>query len=195
MAASQLLRIAPLPGRIAVVPVWHEARRGLPFVFAGSAAASAGAAAAIATPPAEAGAARRLAVSGALLELAATRAMETRLGQLLGEPYRQGTAGRFTRLAKGCSVAGAAALVALGGRRRAGAAAGCSLRGRCSSAWPSTGPALSRPPTRSTRLRHNESASRASALKRRRFLPGAERTALSAPGEVEGHDERAIGPD
>jgi Polysulphide reductase, NrfD len=177
------------------VPVWHEARRELPFVFAGSAAASAGAAAALATPPAQAGAARRLAVSGALLELGATKAMEMRLGQLLGEPYRQGTAGRFTRLAKGCSVAGAA-LVALGGRRRARrSAAGCSLRGRCSSAWPSTELALSRPPTRSTRLRHNETASRASALKRRRFLPGAERTALSAPGEVEGHDKGAIGPD
>jgi hypothetical protein len=108
------------------VPVWHEARRELPFVFAGSAAASAGAAAAIATPPEQAGAARRLAVAGALLELAATTAMEMRLGQLLGEPYRQGAAGRFTRLAKGCSAAGAA-LVALAGRRRAGAAVGGGL--------------------------------------------------------------------
>jgi Polysulphide reductase, NrfD len=108
------------------VPVWHEARRELPFVFAGSAAASAGAAAAIATPPEQAGAARRLAVAGALLELAATTAMEMRLGQLLGEPYRQGAAGRFTRLAKGCSASGAA-LVALAGRRRAGAAVGGGL--------------------------------------------------------------------
>jgi hypothetical protein len=108
------------------VPVWHEARRELPFVFAGSAAASAGAAAAIATPPAEAGAARRLAVAGALLELAATKAMEMRLGQLLGEPYRQGAAGRFTKLAKGCTAAGAA-LVALGGRRRASSAVGGGL--------------------------------------------------------------------
>jgi hypothetical protein len=108
------------------VPVWHEARRELPFVFAGRAAASAGAAAALATPPALAGAARRLAVSGALLELGATKAMEMRLGQLLGEPYRQGAAGRFARLAKGCTAAGAA-LVALGGRRRAGSAVGGGL--------------------------------------------------------------------
>jgi hypothetical protein len=108
------------------VPVWHEARRELPFVFAGSAAASAGAAAAVATPPAQAGPARRLAIAGALLELAATKAMETRLGPLLGEPYRQGAAGRFTRLAKGCSVAGAA-IVALAGRRRAGSAVGGGL--------------------------------------------------------------------
>jgi Polysulphide reductase, NrfD len=108
------------------VPVWHEARRELPFVFAGSAAASAGAAAAIASPPAEAGAARRLAIAGALLELAATKAMEMRLGQLLGEPYCQGAAGRFTKLAKGCNAAGAA-IVALGGRRRAGSAVGGGL--------------------------------------------------------------------
>jgi hypothetical protein len=108
------------------VPVWHEARRELPFVFAGSAAASAGAAAAVATPPAQAGAARRLAIAGALLELAATRAMEMRLGQLLGEPYRQGAAGRFTKLAKGCTAAGAA-LVGLGGRRRASSAVGGAL--------------------------------------------------------------------
>ena len=35
-------------------PVWHEARRELPFVFAGSAAASAGAAATLVTPAADA---------------------------------------------------------------------------------------------------------------------------------------------
>ena len=108
------------------VPVWHEARRELPFVFAGSAAASAGAAASIATSPPQAGAARRLAIAGALLELAAVKAMEMRLGQLLGEPYRQGAAGRLTRLAKGCTAAGAA-LVALGGRRRAGSVVGGGL--------------------------------------------------------------------
>jgi hypothetical protein len=108
------------------VPVWHEARRELPFVFAGSAAASAGAAVAITTQPGQAAAARRLAVAGALLELAATKAMETRLGELVGEPYRQGAAGRFTRLAKGCSGAGAT-IVALAGRRRTASAVGSAL--------------------------------------------------------------------
>jgi hypothetical protein len=108
------------------VPVWHEARRELPFVFAASAAASAGAAASIATSPPQAGAARRLAIAGALLELAAVKAMEMRLGQLLGEPYRQGAAGRFTRLAKGCTAAGAV-LVGLGGRKRTGSAIGGGL--------------------------------------------------------------------
>ena len=42
------------------VPVWHEGHRELPFVFAGSAMASAGAAAAVLTPRAHAGPARRL---------------------------------------------------------------------------------------------------------------------------------------
>jgi hypothetical protein len=104
------------------VPVWHEAGRELPLVFAGSAAASAGSAAAILTPATDAGPARRLAVAGALLELSAAAAMERRLGEL-GEPYRQGPAGRYARLAKACTAAGAATL-ALAGRRRGAALAG-----------------------------------------------------------------------
>jgi hypothetical protein len=107
------------------VPVWHEAGRELPFVFAGSAAASAGAAALLLTPPADAGPARRMVVSGALLELGAGQAMERRLGEL-GEPYHQGPAGRLARLAKACTAAGAG-LVAAGGRRRGLAAAGAAL--------------------------------------------------------------------
>jgi hypothetical protein len=108
------------------VPVWHEAGRELPFLFAGSAAASAGAAAVLLTPPEDAGPARRLVLSGALLELGAAQAMEHRLGEL-GEPYHQGPAGRLARLAKACTATGAG-LVAAGGRRRRGlAAAGAAL--------------------------------------------------------------------
>lgn len=47
------------------VPVWHDARRELPFVFAASSAASAGGAACILTPCAAAGPARALGVAGA----------------------------------------------------------------------------------------------------------------------------------
>ena len=68
----------------------------------------------------------RLAVAGAVLELAATRAMEKRLGLLIGEPYREGPAGRSAKLAKGCSAAGAA-LMALTGRRRTGSVVGGGL--------------------------------------------------------------------
>jgi hypothetical protein len=108
------------------VPIWHEARRELPFVFAGSAGASAGAAATLTTPPEEAGPARWLAVSGALLELTASRAMENRLGQLVGEPYHQGAAGRFAKLATQCT-AGGVAFLAVMGRKRTGSLVGGGL--------------------------------------------------------------------
>jgi hypothetical protein len=108
------------------IPVWHEARRELPFVFAGSAAASAGAAGTLTTPPEHAGPARRMAVAGAVLELAASRAMESRLGDIVGEPYRQGAAGRFAKLAKTCTAAGAT-VIAISGRKRAAAVTGSTL--------------------------------------------------------------------
>jgi Polysulphide reductase, NrfD len=108
------------------VPVWHEARRELPLVFAGSALASAGAASTLLTSAADAGPARRLAVTGAMVELAAGQVMERRLGEL-GEPYHQGVAGRYARLAKGCTAAGAAAIGLAGRRRRPLAMAGAGL--------------------------------------------------------------------
>jgi hypothetical protein len=98
------------------VPVWHEARDHLPWVFAGSAAMSAGALATLFTPGSHAGPARRLAVGGALAGLVATQRMEEHLGTL-GEPYREGRAGRLLRAAKGL-IAGGALAVAAGGRRR-----------------------------------------------------------------------------
>jgi hypothetical protein len=108
------------------IPVWHEARRELPFVFAGSAGSTAGAAAAILTPPEDAGPARRLALLGAVVEVAARKVMERRLGPFLGEPYFEGESGRYATLAKRLTTAGAAVL-ALTGRRRAGAVAGGAL--------------------------------------------------------------------
>ena len=84
------------------VPVWHEARRELPFVFAAGAAMSAGSAVALAGGGAPA---RRLALVGAAGELAATTAMERRLGEL-GEPYREGTAGRFATRGQGADRRG-----------------------------------------------------------------------------------------
>jgi hypothetical protein len=108
------------------IPVWHEARRELPFLFGASALASAGAAAAIAVPPAEAGPARRLAVGGAVAENAVMVAMERRLG-MIGEPYKQGQAGKYARLAKACGLGGAALLGTSGRRSRAAAVAGGAL--------------------------------------------------------------------
>ncbi|MEA2308501.1 MAG: hypothetical protein QOI65_787 [Thermoleophilaceae bacterium] len=96
------------------VPVWHEARRELPFVFAASASATAGAAAALTTPSAHAAPARALAVGGSVAELALARLMEQRLGEL-GDPYHRERAGRYSRLAKVALATGALALAA---RRR-----------------------------------------------------------------------------
>lgn len=107
------------------VPVWHEARRELPMVFAGSAAASAAALAALQVPPAVGGPARRLAVAAALLEVGSTEVMQRRLGTL-AQPLREGEAGRFSKLARGLTLGGAAVL-GLFGRKRIGTAFGGAM--------------------------------------------------------------------
>jgi Polysulphide reductase, NrfD len=109
-----------------VVPAWHEARRELPILFASSAAASAGGAAAILTPAEDAGPARRLGVIGGIAELAASKLMEKRLGKLVGSVYHEGEAGKSSRVATASTLAGTA-LMALASRRRAGAAAAGAL--------------------------------------------------------------------
>ena len=103
------------------IPVWHEARRELPLVFAASAAASAGAAVVVLTPVGDAGPARRLAVGGALLELGAVEVMKRRLGKFLAEPYEGGRPKRYDRLAKTLSGLGAT-VTAFGARKRRSAA-------------------------------------------------------------------------
>lgn len=108
------------------VPVWHEARRLLPFVFGSGAALSAGAAAAILTPPDSAAPARRLALAAAALEAGLKRSMEQQLGEL-GEPYRQGASGRFGHLGQGCLGAGALLLAKRGRSSRAASAVGGTL--------------------------------------------------------------------
>lgn len=100
------------------VPVWHEARHELPFVFAASSVASAGAAMALLTPAGAAAPARTMAVLGVAGELAAVQVMDRRLGEA-GEPYHSGTPHTFGRAAKVLSGAGAAAIL-LGGARRRG---------------------------------------------------------------------------
>jgi formate-dependent nitrite reductase membrane component NrfD len=91
------------------VPVWHEARQELPWLFSASASASAGAAAAIFTPTEAAGPARRLAVLGAAAELGLMETMKRRLG-FVGEVYDQGEAAKYGRISKVCTAAGAALL-------------------------------------------------------------------------------------
>ena len=118
------------------VPVWHEARRELPFVFAGGAMASAGAAAAIVTPVADAGPARRLTAVGAVIELGVAQLMEHRLGEL-GEPYGEGQVHKLKLAAGALTGAGVLATLTAGRRSRAAAIAGgaATLAGAVCERW------------------------------------------------------------
>jgi DMSO reductase anchor subunit len=108
------------------IPIWHEARRDLPALFAAGAATSAGAAAAAVTPVSEAAPARRLALLGAGTELALAAIMERRLGRA-GEPYHAGAAGSCSRASRALTVAGSALLGARGARSRGSAVAGAAM--------------------------------------------------------------------
>jgi formate-dependent nitrite reductase membrane component NrfD len=99
------------------VPVWHEARKQLPFLFAAGAAASAGAALIVVTPVEDAAVARRLAVWASAGELVMTNLMEQQLGEL-GEPYHHDEAGRYSTLAKILTALGATTVAAGGSRSR-----------------------------------------------------------------------------
>lgn len=142
-AGSPLRRLLPLGGRTAglaaaglapgvaaytavlvtdtATPTWFAMRRDLPLVFAASAAAAAGGAGMMLAPVAQADSARRLAVAGAVGDLAVTSRMESSLG-LLAEPLRQGRAGRYARAAKGLTAGGLLLTVTLGRRSRAASA-------------------------------------------------------------------------
>jgi hypothetical protein len=77
------------------------------------------------TPVAEAGPARRVAVIGAAIELAAAHKVENGHG-IVSEPYHIGRAGTLLRAAKACTVGGAG-LTLVAGRTRLGAVASGTL--------------------------------------------------------------------
>ncbi|HEY7632521.1 MAG TPA: NrfD/PsrC family molybdoenzyme membrane anchor subunit, partial [Thermoleophilaceae bacterium] len=108
------------------IPVWHEGRHELPWIFGASAAASAGAAAAMFVPARDAGPARRVAVAGVLAEGALMQAMKLRLGNV-GEVYHEGEAGKLSRAAKGLAAVGAALLATRGRKSRTSAVVGGAL--------------------------------------------------------------------
>jgi formate-dependent nitrite reductase membrane component NrfD len=108
------------------IPVWSEARDELPWLFGASAAASAGATAAMVTPAAAAGPARRAAVAGVAAELGLVRLMRRRLG-FVGEVYELGEAGRYARVSRVCAAAGAGLLALRGRRSRPAAVVGGAL--------------------------------------------------------------------
>jgi hypothetical protein len=132
-------------------PTWHAAHRHLPFVFVGSACAASGGLGMIGAPVAEAGPARRLALGGALLELAVEHKMEQAMG-ITAEPLHSGHAGQLMRASKLLTVGGAAGTALLGGRSRSAAVlsgaalmagsaccgSACSTRGKRRLAIPAT---------------------------------------------------------
>jgi hypothetical protein len=103
------------------VPVWHEARRTLPFVFASGAALSAGAASVAVTPPDQARPARRLALGSAALEVGCIELMKRQLAEQR-EPYDQGASRQLGRVSPACLAGGAALLYYRGGSSRVAAA-------------------------------------------------------------------------
>jgi hypothetical protein len=107
------------------VPSWHAAHDELPFVFAGSAMAAGGGITMAFTPVGEAGPSRKMAVTGAAIELAAMHKVESGHG-IVSEPYHLGRAGTLLRVAKACTTAGAG-LTVLAGRNRLGAVASGTL--------------------------------------------------------------------
>jgi formate-dependent nitrite reductase membrane component NrfD len=112
------------------VPAWHEGRRELPFLFAGSAASAAAGWGLIVAPTGENEPAVRMAIVGALVELGAEQLLERRLG-MIAETLQDGKAGRRLRLAKVLSAGGAigAGLLARRGRPLAIAAGAALLAG------------------------------------------------------------------
>ncbi len=104
------------------VPAWHAAHEELPFIFTASAAASAGGLGMIVSPVSEAAPARRLAMAGAVIELAASRRLESRLG-VVGEAYLSGKAHDHLTKASTLTAAGVLASMLLGRRSRAVAVA------------------------------------------------------------------------
>ena len=142
-SASDVLGVAPRSGRAAragaallgagvatytaalvsntAVPTWHGARRELPFLFAGSAAAAASGFALLAAPRSENAPARRLGALAAVIELVAERRMESSVG-IARQTLHEGRAGSRLRAAKLLSAAGAIGAATLAGRSRSGAA-------------------------------------------------------------------------
>jgi len=107
-------------------PSWHAAYKELPFVFVGSAAAASGGMGMIAAPLAEAGPARRMALVGAVGELAMEQQMERSMG-IAAEPLHEGKAGKYIRAAKVLTAGGAVGSLLAGRSRTVAVISGAAL--------------------------------------------------------------------
>jgi formate-dependent nitrite reductase membrane component NrfD len=99
-------------------PAWNEARRQLPFVFTGSAAAASGGLGMMLAPLHEATPARLFAASGAAGELAASRLLERQLHPVVREAYRTGRAHLLRTWSERLTAAGLAGTLLAGRRSR-----------------------------------------------------------------------------
>lgn len=96
------------------VPAWHEVRRRLPFHFAGSAMAAAGAAGVLVASDRH-GLAAWTGIAGGISALVTERLVETHSPRTR-EAYGRGRAGRLGRMANACTALGVAGLALGGGR-------------------------------------------------------------------------------
>jgi hypothetical protein len=125
-AIGSALFSAPLAAYTAVLlsdtvaPTWHESYRELPFVFVGSANAAAAGLALVMSPADQNGPVRKMAVSGAALELGAFEVMRRNMDPLVAEPLHEGKAGKLLRAAEILTGGGALGAM-LFGRNRIGA--------------------------------------------------------------------------
>lgn len=123
---------APLASYTAVLlsntatPTWHGIYRELPFVFVGSGMAAAAGAAMVTTAPRQTGPARRMALGGAALELAAFTVLDRNAG-LIGEPLHQGQPGQLLRASKALTGVGMGLTLLAGRSRPAAVVAGLAL--------------------------------------------------------------------
>ena len=132
-AIGSALFSAPLAAYTAVLlsdtaaPTWHESYRELPFVFVGSANAAAAGLALVMTPTDQNGPVRKMAATGAALELGAFEVLKRNMDPLLAEPLHEGKAGRMLRLSEMLTAGGALGAVLFGRNRVAAGLSGIAL--------------------------------------------------------------------
>ncbi len=147
-AASEVTGLAPTGGAIATaaaavlgpgvsaytaaliantaVPSWHGGHRTMPYVFVASGASAAAGWGLLTAPPTECEPVRRLALVAGPAEIALTKLMEREMG-MAAEPYHQGRAGIYMKLAVGLTALGSLTSSLARRDRRAGIAAGAAL--------------------------------------------------------------------
>jgi formate-dependent nitrite reductase membrane component NrfD len=88
------------------MPAWLYGRKSLPLLFAATSASTAGAVGVTFAPSEESGAARRLALMGAIAVRFALKQLHRELGSVQKEAYETGVAGLLARAAGALNIAG-----------------------------------------------------------------------------------------